>query len=237
MQRKTNTMNIAVILAGGVGSRVGADRPKQFLEIRGRMVIERTIDAFEANANIDEIAVVINPMYIEEMESIVKRNGWKKVRRILEGGAERYMSTLSAIKAYGDLEEANVLFHDAVRPMVSQAIIDRVINALEEHDAVGVAVKVTDTIWETDGETIKSIPDRNIMRKAQTPQAFRLSVIKEAYRRGLQDPKMCSTDDCGMVMRYMPEKKIFIVEGDEKNIKLTYKEDIPYIEVLLKKHK
>ena len=121
LQRKTNTMNIAVILAGGVGSRVGADRPKQFLEIRGRMVIERTIDAFEANANIDEIAVVINPMYIEEMESIVKRNRWKKVRRVLKGGAERYMSTLSAIKAYGDLEEANVLFHDAVRPMVSQA--------------------------------------------------------------------------------------------------------------------
>lgn len=237
MQRKSITMNIAVILAGGVGSRLGADRPKQFLEIRGRMVIERTIDAFEANANIDEIAVVINPMYIDEMESIVKRNGWKKVRRVLKGGTERYMSTLSAIKAYGDMEEANMLFHDAVRPMVSQVIIDRVINALEEHDAVGVAVKVTDTIWETDDDTIKSIPNRNMLMRAQTPQAFKMRVIKEAYRIGLQDQNMCSTDDCGMVMRYIPEEKIYIVEGEEQNIKLTYKEDIPYIEMLINKQK
>lgn len=229
--------NIAVILAGGVGNRLGADRPKQFLEIGGRMVIERTIDAFEANDHIDEIAVVINPMYVHEMEEIVKRNEWKKVTKVLKGGAERYMSTLSAIEAYRDAEEANMVFHDAVRPMVSQSIIDRVVTAMERHDAVGVAVKVTDTIWETESEAIKSIPDRNVMRKAQTPQAFRLSVIKEAYRRGLQDPKMSSTDDCGMVMRYMPEKKIFIVEGEERNIKLTYKEDVPYIEMLLNKQK
>ena len=228
--------NIAVILAGGVGSRLGADRPKQFLEIGGRMVIERTIDDFEANGCIDEIAVVINPMYVQEMEEIiVKRNEWKKVTKVLKGGAERYMSTLSAIEAYRNTEEANMIFHDAVRPLVSQEIIDRVVKSLQEHDAVGVAVKVTDTIWEAEGEAIKTVPDRNVLRKAQTPQAFRLSVIKEAYRRGLQDPKMGSTDDCGMVMRYMPEKKIYIVEGEERNIKLTYKEDVPYIEMLLNK--
>ncbi|MCQ2332409.1 MAG: 2-C-methyl-D-erythritol 4-phosphate cytidylyltransferase [Paludibacteraceae bacterium] len=229
--------NIAVILAGGVGSRLGSEKPKQFLEICGRMVIERTIDAFEKNERIDEIAIVMNPEYVGEMEEIARRNRWRKVSKVLNGGAERYFSTLSAIDAYKDADEVNLIFHDAVRPMVSQTIIEKVTDALEGHDAVGVAVKVTDTIWETDGETIKSIPDRNIMRKAQTPQAFRLSVIKEAYRRGLQDPKMCSTDDCGMVMRYMSEKKIYIVEGEERNIKLTYKEDVPYIEMLLNKQK
>lgn len=229
--------NIAVILAGGIGSRLGADKPKQFLEICGRMVIERTIDAFETNDCIDEIAVVINPMYVSDMKEIVKRNVWKKVTKVLKGGAERYMSTLSAIKAYEDAEDVNMIFHDAVRPLVSQEIIDRVVKSLQEHDAVGVAVKVTDTIWEAEGEAIKTVPDRSVLRKAQTPQAFRLSVIKEAYRRGLQDPKMSSTDDCGMVMRYMPEKKIFIVEGEERNIKLTYKEDVPYIEMLLNKQK
>lgn len=229
--------NIAVILAGGIGSRLGADKPKQFLEICGRMVIERTIDDFETNDCIDEIAVVINPMYVSDMKEIVKRNVWKKVTKVLKGGAERYMSTLSAIKAYEDAEDVNMIFHDAVRPLVSQEIIDRVVKSLQEHDAVGVAVKVTDTIWEAEGEAIKTVPDRSVLRKAQTPQAFRLSVIKEAYRRGLQDPKMSSTDDCGMVMRYMPEKKIFIVEGEERNIKLTYKEDVPYIEMLLNKQK
>lgn len=226
--------NIAVILAGGVGSRLGSEKPKQFLEIGGRMVIERTIDAFEKNERIDEIAIVMNPEYVGEMEEIARRNKWKKVSKVLNGGAERYFSTLSAIDAYKDADEVNLIFHDAVRPMVSQTIIEKVTAALEGHDAVGVAVKVTDTIWETDGETIKSIPNRSILRKAQTPQAFRLSVIKEAYRRGLQDPKMCSTDDCGMVMRYMPEEKIFIVEGEERNMKLTYKEDISYIEMLVK---
>lgn len=229
--------NIAVILAGGIGSRLGADKPKQFLEICGRMVIERTIDAFETNDCIDEIAVVINPMYVSDMKEIVKRNVWKNVTKVLKGGAERYMSTLSAIKAYEDAEDVNIIFHDAVRPLVSQEIIDRVVKSLQEHDAVGVAVKVTDTIWEAEGEAIKTVPDRSVLRKAQTPQAFRLSVIKDAYRRGLQDPKMSSTDDCGMVMRYMPEKKIFIVEGEERNIKLTYKEDVPYIEMLLNKQK
>lgn len=227
--------NIAIILAGGVGSRFGADKPKQFLEIGGRMVIERTIDAFEHHGRIDEIAVVINHTFIPDMEEIVRRNEWKKVTKVLKGGAERYMSTLSAIEAYRDTEEANMIFHDAVRPLVSQEIIDRVVKSLQEHDAVGVAVKVTDTIWEAEGEAIKTVPDRSVLRKAQTPQAFRLSVIKEAYRRGLQDPKMGSTDDCGMVMRYMPEKKIYIVEGEERNIKLTYKEDVPYIEMLLNK--
>jgi len=227
-------MNIAVVLAGGVGSRVGADRPKQFLEIVGRMVIERSIDAFEANSMIDEIAVVINPMYVREMEEIVKRNCWKKVKRVLKGGEERYISTLSAIEAYGENEDVNMLFHDAVRPMVSQEIINRVVKAMEQHDAVGVAVKVTDTVWEAEGDIIKSILDRNVLRKAQTPQAFKMRIIKEAYKRGLQDPNMGSTDDCGMVMRYMPEEEIFIVEGEERNMKLTYKEDISIIEQLLK---
>ena len=226
--------NIAVILAGGVGSRLGADKPKQFLEIGGRMVIERTIDAFELNGRIDEIAVVINSMYVQEMEEIVKRNVWKKVTKVQKGGAERYMSTLSAIKAFEDAEDVNMIFHDAVRPLVSQEIIDRVVKSLQEHDAVGVAVKVTDTIWEAEGEAIKTVPDRNVLRKAQTPQAFRLSVIKEAYRRGLQDPKMSSTDDCGMVMRYMPEKEIYIVEGEERNMKLTYKDDLSFFEMLIK---
>lgn len=229
--------NIAVILAGGVGSRLGSEKPKQFLEIGGRMVIERTIDAFEKNKRIDEIAIVMNPEYVGEMEEIARRNRWRKVSKVLNGGAERYFSTLSAIDAYKDADEVNMIFHDAVRPMVSQVIIDRVINALEEHDAVGVAVKVTDTIWETDDDTIKSIPNRNMLMRAQTPQAFKMRVIKEAYRIGLQDQNMCSTDDCGMVMRYIPEEKIYIVEGEEQNIKLTYKEDIPYIEMLINKQK
>jgi len=229
--------NIAIILAGGVGSRLGYEKPKQFLMVGGRMVIEHTVEAFERHEGIDEIAVVMNPSHIEEMEEIVKRNGWKKVKHVLKGGAERYYSTLAAIEAYNSSDDVNMLFHDAVRPCVSREVIDRVLEALKEHEAVNVGVAATDTIMEVDanGEYITGIPKRKMLRRVQTPQGFRLSVIKEAYKRGLQDPAMESTDDCGMVLKYMPEIPIYVVEGEERNVKLTYKEDIFNIEKLLTK--
>lgn len=227
--------NIAIILAGGVGSRLGYEKPKQFLVVGGRMVIEHTVEAFERHEGIDEIAVVMNPEYIQEMEEIIQKNEWRKVKRVLKGGAERYYSTLSAIEAYKDEQEVNMVFHDAVRPCVSKAIIDRVIEALRNHVAVNVGVATTDTIMEVDqnGEYITKIPKRKMLRRVQTPQGFRFNIIAETYRRGLQDPQMESTDDCGMVLKYMPEIPIFVVEGEERNVKLTYKEDIFYIEKLL----
>ena len=219
--------NIAVILAGGVGSRMGYSLPKQFYKVAGKTVIEHTIDAFERNHHIDEIAVVMNPVFIDQMEGIALHNHWLKLKKILKGGSERYMSTLSAIEAYAGDEDVNLLFHDAVRPLVSQQIIDDVAAALEQHTAVDVAVPATDTIINVDkeGETITGIPFRGLLRRGQTPQAFRLSVIREAYNRALKDPSFQSTDDCGTVVKYMPEVPIHVVMGAESNMKLTYKED------------
>ena len=113
--------NVAVILAGGVGSRMGYSTPKQFYKVAGKTVIEHTIDAFESHGGIDEIAVVINEACIDRMEDIILRNKWRKLKKLLKGGAERYMSTLSAIESY-DNEEANLIFHDAVRPLVSRRV-------------------------------------------------------------------------------------------------------------------
>ena len=124
--------NIAVILAGGVGSRLGMTTPKQFYKVAGKMVVEHTIEVFERNRRIDEIAIVSNPMLISDFENIVLRNKWRKVKKILKGGKERYDSSLSAIKAYAQ-EDVNLIFHDAVRPLVSQRIIDDVIDALHDH--------------------------------------------------------------------------------------------------------
>lgn len=221
-------MNIAVILAGGVGSRLGYSTPKQFLKVAGKTVIEHTIDIFDNNSLIDEIAVVIHPLYIDEMENIVVRNQWKKVKRILKGGNERYMSTLSAIKAYEGCNECNMIFHDAVRPLVNNRIIKDVVDALNKYDAVDVAVPATDTIIEVDeeGKFIDKIPKRKLLRRGQTPQAFKYSIIAKAYEKALKDPDFVSTDDCGTIVKYMPEVKIFVVEGEESNMKLTYKEDL-----------
>lgn len=217
--------NIAIVLAGGVGSRLGLSTPKQFFKVAGKMVIEHTLDTFERNPHIDEIVVVSNPVYVSDVENIVLRNGWKKVKKILKGGKERYDSSLSAIHAYEGGEEVNLVFHDAVRPLVSQRIIDDVCEALKTYEAIDVTVPAVDTIIEAEGDHIASIPDRSRLQRGQTPQAFRLSVISEAYKRAFKDPDFKVTDDCGVVVKYMPEVPVHLVEGEESNMKLTYKED------------
>ena len=217
--------NIAIVLAGGVGSRLGLSTPKQFFKVAGKMVIEHTLDTFEHNTHIDEIVIVSNPVYVSDVENIVLRNGWKKVKKILKGGKERYDSSLSAIHAYEGGEEVNLIFHDAVRPLVSQRISDDVCEALKQYEAIDVTVPAVDTIIEAEGDHIASIPDRSRLQRGQTPQAFRLSVIAEAYKRALNDPNFKVTDDCGVVVKYMPEVPVHLVAGEESNMKLTYKED------------
>lgn len=216
--------NIAVILAGGVGSRLGLSTPKQFMKVAGKMVVEHTVDVFEHNPHIDEIAIVSNPAYVSTFEEMTLRNGWKKVTKILKGGKERYDSSLSAIRAY-ESGEANLIFHDAVRPLVSQRIVDEVVEALEHYQAVDVAMLSTDTIIEVEGDFIAQIPDRSRLRRGQTPQAFDLQVIRRAYDIALQDPNFRVTDDCSVVRRYLPDVPVYVVPGEESNMKLTYKED------------
>lgn len=216
--------NIAVILAGGVGERLGMSTPKQFFKVAGKMVVEHTVDVFERNPRIDEIAIVSNPMLISDFENIVLRNKWRKVKKILKGGKERYDSSLSAIRAYQD-EDVNLVFHDAVRPLVSQRILNDVIDALEDHRAIDVAIPSADTIIEVDDKGyISSIPDRSKLRRGQTPQAFDRQLIADAYERALMDPQFKTTDDCGVVRKYSDEP-VFVVRGEESNMKLTYRED------------
>lgn len=231
------TTNIAIILAGGSGQRFGTALPKQFLPLAGKTVIEHSVEAFEQCAAIDEIAVVMNADYLPQMQEIIDRNDWKKVRKLLPGGAERHFSTLAAIKAYEDCSDINLIFHDAARPAVSQRIIEETVTALHIHPAVAVAIPATDTVFEVtdDGNFITAIPSRKRLRCAQTPQAFHIDVIREAYRKALQDPNFTSTDDCGVLLKYCPEVPIFIVAGDTANQKLTYPEDTISLERHLSK--
>lgn len=220
------TKNIAVILAGGSGERLGAAIPKQFLKIAGKMVIEHTLDVFERNAQIDEIAVVIHPNFLHEMEAISARNHFTKLKKILAGGKTRSDSSLAAIRAY-DGDNVNLIFHDAVRPLVNDRIINEVISALENYAAVDVAIASTDTIITVDEDNlICNIPSRAKLRNGQTPQAFRLETIKQAYALATQDTNFIATDDCGVVKKYLPEVNIFVVKGEPFNIKLTHKEDL-----------
>lgn len=227
--------NIAVILAGGVGSRMGGSLPKQFLPLDGRTVIAHSIETFDRHPAIDEVAVVMHPDWRSQMESIAAAGGWTKLKKIIDGGSERYMSSINAVMAFIDEpDDTNLLLHDAARPWITAAVIDRVVEALQRHEAVGVAVPSTDTVWEVHpdfdaasiGRFVARIPERRLMWRAQTPQAFRLPLIRDAYQRALQDPQFQATDDCGVVRKYMPGTKITVVEGSEQNKKITYAEDI-----------
>lgn len=226
-------MNIAVILAGGVGNRLGMNKPKQFLKVAGKTVFEHTVDAFQKHNKIDEIFVVMHNSYVHDVEDMVMKNNWTKVKRVLNGGSERYESSLAAINACVD-KNANLIFHDAVRPLVSERIIDDVVKALEKYDAVDVAVPAVDTIIALDESKmfIKDIPNRNYLNRGQTPQGFKFNVIRKAYSFALKDPKFTATDDCGIVRKYIPDIPIYIVEGEECNVKLTYPEDIYLLDKL-----
>lgn len=223
--------NIAIILAGGSGRRMGGALPKQFLEVNNRTILEYTIDNFERAECIDEIAIVTHPDYVDKMQQIISSNPWKKVARILLGGKERTDSTLSALRAYTD-EDDRLLIHDGVRPMVSQQIIQNVCSALSEYDVVNLAIPAVDTIIEVKDGVMVAAPRRDLLRQVQTPQGFKRETLALAYEKALADPDFMATDDCGVVFKYHPASPIKIVEGETSNIKITYKEDLE----ILKKH-
>ena len=244
--------NIAIILAGGIGARVGGGVPKQLLPLAdGRSVLEHAVSAFEQSPYIQEICVVMHPEYIASAEQMLLANAWQKVRHIIPGGKERWESSVNAIRVYHELKveslkfkgeeenrpnDVNLLLHDAARPFVSQEIIARVCEALEQHEAVTVAIPSTDTVYEMADGKVARIPARSTIMRAQTPQAFRLELIAEAYTKALGadicDTQACAaahlpaTDDCGIVHEHMPEVPIYIVLGEEQNKKITFKEDI-----------
>ncbi|MBR2250680.1 MAG: 2-C-methyl-D-erythritol 4-phosphate cytidylyltransferase [Prevotella sp.] len=224
--------NIAIILAGGSGKRFGDKMPKQFLPLGGKSVIEHSVDAFMGVESIDEIAIVVHPDHLDRMKGIANRRKWGKLAHIIAGGSERYLSTLNAIEAYSgqvDETETNFILHDAARPWVSHEIIIRVVDALLHHEAVAVGVRSTDTVWQCSNQmepVIQSIPPRNEMWQAQTPQAFRYKLLSDAYRSVVKDPSFHPTDDCGVVHSYAPALPIFVVEGELNNKKITYASDL-----------
>lgn len=223
--------NVSVILASGTGERINSKLPKQFLEVGGKTIIERSIEVFENHPKIDEIIIVINPKFRDYFKEILAKNEYKKVRTVLDGGELRMESAYIGIKNVADAD--NVLIHDGVRPFVTEKIINDCIEALETYKAVGVGILSTDTIIEVDeNSVIKNIPSRGFLRRIQTPQCFKGSVIKEAHKRAVKDGLKSFTDDCGLVLKYNLAE-IFVVKGDEKNIKITQPQDLALAEEIL----
>ena len=199
--------------------------PKQFVDLGGKPMILRTIDVFEASPDIDRIIVVSHPDYIGELETMRCAGGYTKWNQTIAGGSERYLSSFEAVKACAGLE-GNLFIHDAARPFVTTNLIRRLAEALRTAEAAAPAIPLSDTLVEMDSDIIKCVPERKKFRFVQTPQAFSLSIIRKAFEQAINDSNICVTDDCGLILTYLPDIKIKLVEGDILNKKLTYHTDI-----------
>jgi 2-C-methyl-D-erythritol 4-phosphate cytidylyltransferase len=251
---------VAVVLAGGVGQRLGAGMPKQLLTLGGKTLVEHCVAAFDQAPGIDEVLVVMARGYTGQVEALLADGGYRKVTAVIEGGVTRPESTRAALTAVAATALANtapgdtapgdtapgdtapgdtapgdcgVLLHDAARPLVDQRIIADCVASLEVHDAAGVAVPASDTIVITDNGVMHSVPPRETLFRCQTPQCFRLPVITRAHELAAADPCFSPTDDCGVVLRYLPDVPVHIVPGSERNMKITYAQDLALAETVL----
>ncbi|MCL4787817.1 MAG: 2-C-methyl-D-erythritol 4-phosphate cytidylyltransferase [Verrucomicrobia bacterium] len=224
-------MNSAIIVAAGRSTRMGADRDKLFLEVAGRPLVAHTWRRFDRAGCIDEVVLVVREDKQATFAQLAGRFGFEKRHRYVIGGAERQDSVWNGLEALSGEVEI-VAIQDAARPCTSERLIAATIEAARETGAAVAAQPVTDTIKESaDGLTVLRTVDRSRLWSVQTPQTFRVEVIRRALhevrRRGLT-----VTDDtaaCELI-----EHPVRLVVGDEPNPKVTRPGDIPYIESLLK---
>lgn len=215
----------AIILASGNGERFANDTPKQFLKISGKTLLEHSIDAFEHHPLIDDIIIVTRPSDLDKTKKLLLPNNYKKIYTIIPGGTTRQESSYNGIKSIHD-DDAYVLIHDGVRPLIDQATITRCIEALLRHAAVDVAIPSSDTMIKVNDQMIITyIPERKYYFRVQTPQGFSLRIIKKAHQMACDHPDVPFTDDCGIV-HHFKLSPIHVVEGNTANIKVTYPIDI-----------
>ena len=209
-----------IILAGGIGSRVGGDVPKQFIEINDKPIILYSVETFVQNKDIENIIIVCNKDNISTLETILKESGQlDKIFIIVPGGKTRQESSRLGIEAVNPDTDI-ILIHDSSRPFVTDKIIEDVICEAFNTGASGPVVPVVDTVVTLREDFfIDKIPSRKIIKKIQTPQAFQYEIIKEAHQWALIKGYQNFTDDCGIVIKKGEQVKL--VPGDETNIKIT----------------
>jgi len=223
--------NIVLILASGSGKRSGLSLPKQFFEIDNKTLLEIVVSTFENHEAIDEIIVVVNDDFVELTKKILSK--FHKVKDVVVGGETRQKSSFNGIMSIKE-EECNVLIHDSARVFVTKDIISSCIASLKEHEAICTTISSTDTIFKVDGHgMITDIPERSELRAAQTPQCFRLSLIKKAHLFALEN-NIQVTDDCGLIQK-SGLGEIYALDGNSDNRKITYIEDFELAKLIYKK--
>jgi 2-C-methyl-D-erythritol 4-phosphate cytidylyltransferase len=228
---------VAIVLAGGSGRRFGSDGPKQLQTLGGRTLIEHCVRAFDRAPGVEDVLVVAAADISEQVRRDLGAR-YQKLADVIRGGSTRTDSTRQALSWLSTRlpDDGKVLFHDAARPLVDQRTIADCIAALDRCDAAGVVVPSSDTIVEVANGIVQRVLPRDTLARCQTPQGFRLSVIVAAYRLADADPEFSSvpaTDDCGVVLRYLPAVPVAAVQGSERNLKVTYAADLAIAQTLL----
>jgi len=225
-------MNVAIVVAGGKGTRFGGNRPKQFLELNAIPIIVHTLRQFEHSQQIGTVVAVLPLEEIAAFKSLRDKFELKKVTRVVAGGQTRAQSVQKGLAA---IEEADVVaVHDGVRPLVTPDEIDEVVIAAAANGAAVLVARIGDTIKEIENNKIARTVPRDKLRRALTPQCFRFDVLKRAYE-GLAEIEASGievTDDSFLVEQL--GVSIVTVPGRARNIKITNEEDLAVAEILLK---
>lgn len=227
-------MNIAVILAGGTGSRMQSKTPKQFIKINGKPIISYTLMAFEQAELIDEIVIVCLDDYKEHIKTIISDFKISKFNSLISNGNTRQQSVFNAIshiKNYAKDDDI-VLIHDGVRAMIMPDVIDTCVVETKKYKAVTLAQKTKNTMIIAKNGQISKYLDRDFIYNVQTPQSFKFDIIYNSHINAINSGNTDITDDTQIVMPYYDN--IHIIENDLPNLKLTTKEDIMLFEYYLK---
>ena len=222
---------IAIIVAGGSGTRFGAQMPKQFLELGGMPILMRTITAFELalDGTDHELVVTLPADQFSLWRDLCKQQAFAVSHRVVNGGETRWHSVKSALDSIGGFDDIDVIaVHDGVRPLITPGLINRVLDAARRDGAAIPVVSLNDSVRQIEGDESRAL-DRSTLRAVQTPQAFDARLLFEAYRQPFAPT---FTDDASVVER--AGHSVTLVEGDPHNLKITRPMDLALAEYLLK---
>jgi 2-C-methyl-D-erythritol 4-phosphate cytidylyltransferase len=229
-------MNIVVIFAGGVGSRMHSKaKPKQFLEMHSKPIIIHTLELFENHPEIDAIVITCIEEWIPYLNNLLEKFNIKKIRKVIPGGSTGQLSIYNGLKAAEEIaagEKAIILIHDGVRPLINSKVISDNIRSVKEHDSAITCVKVKETVMVVSSDvSIDYILDRENSRLARAPQSFWLNEILDAHNRAFSEGINNFIDSCTMMQHY--GKKLYLIDGPQENIKITTPDDFYIMRAIL----
>lgn len=225
-------MNCVILLAGGNGTRMGSEIPKQHLEVEKHQIIEYTLKAFSASKNIGFIVIVSNKNYINRMENISKK--FPKVKIIIPGGKTRTLSTYNAIYTLKDYvnDDDKVIISDAARPCIRISEIDKVLDELDYYNIVTTGVEVYETILKTKNNSLIEIIQRDGVFRQTSPEGYRYNILKKLYlEKSIDDVK--KYNNIGIDQMFETKEKIGIIKCSPLNFKITTPEDIKMFESVI----